>query len=152
MQKGKQFFATIKLAATDDFFVWKTLQLDTACTTNTLAVDDLTSMCPVGFDVNALFLPSQAVLHTYGGGVIKSVGQVELVGETQGKLRTLKFQLLSKEVMGSRPPLLSGSDCVKLGLIEIKGSVPLPVPASVPKESAEKVCQLDSEVQEKSST
>ena len=52
--------------------------------------------------------------------------------------------------MGSQPPILSGSDCVKLGLIEIKGSVPLPVP-SVPKESAEKVCQLDSEVQEKSS-
>ena len=53
--------------------------------------------------------------------------------------------------MGSQPPILSGSDCVKLGLIAIKGSVPLPVPI-VPKESAEKVCQLDSEVQEKSST
>ena len=52
--------------------------------------------------------------------------------------------------MGSQPPILSGSDCVKLGLIEIKGSVPLPVP-SVPKVSAEKVCQLDSEVPEKSS-
>ena len=53
--------------------------------------------------------------------------------------------------MGSQLPLLNGSDCVKLGLIEMKGSVPLPVP-SVAKESAEKVCQLDSEVQEKSST
>ena len=74
------------------------------------------------------------------------MGQVDLVCETQEKLHTLKFQLLSKEVIGSQPPLLSGSYCVKLGL---KGSVPLPVP-SVPKESAEKVCQLDSEVQEKS--
>ena len=65
VQKGKTFYATIKLAATDDFFVWKTLQLDTAFTTNTLAVDDLTSMCPVGFDVKAVILPSQAILHTY---------------------------------------------------------------------------------------
>ena len=54
VKKGKKFFATIKLAATDDFFVCKTLQLDTASTTNTLAVDYLTSMCPVGFGVNAL--------------------------------------------------------------------------------------------------
>ena len=48
VQKGKKFFATIKLAATDDVLVCKTLQLDTASTTNTLTVDDLTSMCPVG--------------------------------------------------------------------------------------------------------
>ena len=103
VQKMKNFLATIKLAATDDVFVWSTLQLNTASTTNTLAVDDLTSMCPVG-----LILPSQAVLHTYGG-VIKPVGKVELVCETQGELRTLKFQLLSKEVMGSQPPLQHAS-------------------------------------------
>ena len=26
--------------------------------------------------------------------------------------------------MGSQPPLLSGSDCVKLGLVEVKGNTP----------------------------
>ena len=48
VQKMKNFLATIKLAATDDVLVCSTLQLDTASTSNTLAVDDITSMCPVG--------------------------------------------------------------------------------------------------------
>ena len=113
VQKGKKFFAAIKLSAAN-VFAWKTLQLDTASTTNTLAVDDLRTMCQAGFDLYRLIKPSSAILLTYGGGVIKSVGQVELVCETQGKLHTLQFQLLNKDVMGSQPPLLSGSDCVRL--------------------------------------
>ena len=54
--------------------------------------------------------------------MIKPVGQIELVCETQGKFHTLQFQLLNKDVMGSQPPLLSGSDCVRLGLVEIRGN------------------------------
>ena len=122
VQKGKKYSGKIKLSATNNCFVWQTLQLDTASTTNTLAVEDLAGMCPAGFDITQLIKPSSAILHTYGGGVIKPVGQIELMCETQGKLYPLQFQLLSKDVMGSQPPLLSGSDCVKLGLIEIKGS------------------------------
>ena len=106
-QKGKKFFATIKLSAAKKNFAWKTLQLDTASTTNTLAVDDLQTMCPAGFDIHSLIKPSSAILRTYGGGVIKPVGQVELVCETQGKFHTLQFQLLTKDVMGSQPRLLS---------------------------------------------
>ena len=95
------------------------MQLDTASTTNTLAGDDLRTMCPGGFDINRLIKPSSAILRTYGAGVIKAVGQVELVCETQGKFHTLQFELLNKDVMGSQPPLISGSDCVRLRLIEI---------------------------------
>ena len=124
VQKGKKFFAAIKLSAAGNCFVWKTLQLDTASTTNTLAVDDLVSMCPPDCDIRSLIKPSSAILHTYGGGVIKPVGQIELVCETQGKFHTLQFQLLSKDVMGSQPPLLSGSDCIRLGLIEIRRNAP----------------------------
>ena len=98
------------------------LQLDTASTTNTLAVEDLAGMCPAVFGITKLIKPSSAILHTYGGNVIKPVGQIELMCETRGKLHPLQFQLLSKDDMGSQPPVLSGSDCVKLGLIEIKGS------------------------------
>ena len=47
-----------------------------------------------------------------------------MICETQAKLYPLQFQLLSKDVMGSQPPLLSGSDSVKVGLLEIKGGVP----------------------------
>ena len=146
VQKGKKFFAAIKLSAAGNVFAWKTLQLDTASTTNTLAVDDLLEMRPAGFDINHLIKPSHAILHTYGGGVIKPVGQIELVCETQGQFHTLQFQLLNKDVMGSQPPLLSGSDCVKLGLIEIRGRAPSVLHPSDPKESAEesKVCQLES--------
>ena len=76
-------------------------------------------------------------MHTYGGDVIKPVGQIELMCETQGKLYPLQFQLLSKDVMGSQSPLLSGSDCVKLGLIEIKGSTS-PLRQGDPQECARK--------------
>ena len=41
LQMGKKFFAAIKLSAAKTFFTWKTLQLGTASTTNTLAVEDL---------------------------------------------------------------------------------------------------------------
>ena len=78
----------------------KTLQLDTASTTDTLAVDDLRTMCRAGFDIYRLIKPSSAILRTYGGGVIKPVGQVKLVCETQGKFHTVQFQLLNKDVMG----------------------------------------------------
>ena len=72
------------------------------------------------------------------------MGQIELMCETQGKPYPLQFQLLSKDVMGSQPPLLSGSDCVKLGLIEIKGSTS-PLRQGDPQECARKseVCYLN---------
>ena len=143
VQKGKKFFAAIKLSAAKNVFAWKTLQLDTASTTNTLAVDDLQTMCPAGFDIYRLIKPSSAILRTYGGGVIKPVGQVELVCETQGKFHTLQFQLLNKDVMGSQPPLLSGSDCVRLGLIEIGRNI-CSLGRNNPKGSASEVCQLNS--------
>ena len=118
------------------------MQLDTASTTNTLALDDLRTMCPAGFDIHGLIKPSSAILCTYGGGVIKPFGQVEFVSETQGKFHTLQFQLLKKDVMGSPPPLLSGSDCVRLGLIEI-GRNTCSLDRNNPKRGASEVCQLD---------
>ena len=75
VQKGKKFFAAIKLSAAKNVFAWKTLQLDIASKTNTLAVDDLQTMCPAGFDIYRLIKPSSAILRTYGGGVMKPVGQ-----------------------------------------------------------------------------
>ena len=151
VQKGRKFFAAIKLSAATNHFLWKTLQLDTVSTTNTLEVDDFWSMCPAGFDVNSLIRPSHATLHPYGGGIITPVGQVELVCETQGKCYPLEFQLLSKKVMGSQPSLSSGSDCVKLGLIRIKGSTSLSAP-SVRNSEDMMVHQLQSSAQGDSDT
>ena len=142
VQKGKKIFAAIKLSAAKNFFAWKTLQLDTASITNTLAVDDLRNMCPAGFNIHSLIKPSSAVLRTYGGGLLKPVGQIELVCETRGKHHTLQFQLLNKDAMGSQPPLLSASDCVRLGLIEIGGNT-CSLDRNNPKGGASQVCQLD---------
>ena len=109
-KKAKSFFVLIKLSAGENVFVWKKLQLDTASTTNTLALDYLQDLLPAGFDIHRLIKPSTAILCTYGGGMIKPVGQIELTCDTQGKLHNLQFQLLSRDVMGSQPPLPSGSD------------------------------------------
>ena len=57
---GKEFFAIIQLSVAKNVFVWKTFQLDTASTTNILAVNDLWNVCPAGFDVISLIPPSRA--------------------------------------------------------------------------------------------
>ena len=74
VQKVKKCFVAIKLIAGKNIFAWKTLQLDTASTANTLAVDDLQTMCPARFDIHGLIKPSPALLRTHGGSVIKPVG------------------------------------------------------------------------------
>jgi len=70
-------------------FSWKTLQLDTPSTTNKHAVDNLQTMGGAGFDIHGLIKPSSAILHTYGGGLMQPVGQIELVCQTQGKFHYL---------------------------------------------------------------
>ncbi|KAK2552841.1 Uncharacterized protein P5673_026010 [Acropora cervicornis] len=99
-------------------------------------------MCPAGFDIHGFIKPSTAILRTYGGGEIRPVGLVQLVCETQGKFHTLQFQLLNKDVMGSQPPLLNGSDCVRLGLIEI-GRRTCSLDRNKPNGGASEVCQPD---------
>ena len=100
-------------------------------------------MYPAGVDIHGLIKPSSAILRTYGGGVIKPVGQVDLVCKTQGKFYTLQFQLLNKDVMGSQPPILIGSDCVRLGLVEIRGNT-CSLNSNNQKWGASEVCQLNS--------
>ena len=66
-----------------------------------------------------------------------------MVCETQGKFHTIQFQLLNKDVMGSQQPLLSGSDCVRLGLVEIRGNT-CSWDRNNQKGGASEVCQLNS--------
>ena len=92
VQKGKKVFPLIKLSAGGNFFVWKKLQLYTALTTNTLALDVLQDLCPAAFDTHHLIKPSSATLLTYGRGMIKPVGQTDLTCETQVTLHNLQLQ------------------------------------------------------------
>ena len=56
--------------------------------------------------------------------MIRPVAQIDLTCEMQGKFDILQFQIFRKQDMGSKPPLLSGSGCVRLGLVAIKGHTP----------------------------
>lgn len=82
---------------------------------------------PVGYGFDNQYPGSRGSLAHLWRRCHYNLGQVELVCETQGKCYTLEFQRLIEKIMVSQPPLLHGSDCVKLGLIEIKGSTSLSV-------------------------
>ena len=71
------------------------------------------------------------------------MGQIDLVCATQGKFHTLQFQLLNKDITGSQPLLLSGSDCVRSGLVEIRGNTCF-LNRNNQKGGASEVCQLNS--------
>ena len=71
--------------------------------------------------------------------------KVELICKRQGQCYTLAFQLLIK-VIDSQPPLLSGSDCAKLALIDMKRSTPLSAPC-IPNDENTAVRQFVSDYQ-----
>ena len=64
VKKRRKYFGKIKLSATNNSFVWQTLQLDTASTTKTLAVEDLAGMCPAGFDTTQLITDHLLLFYT----------------------------------------------------------------------------------------
>ena len=82
---------------------------------------------PVGYGFDNQYPGSRGSLAHLWRRCHYNLGQVKLVCETQGKCYSLEFQRLIEKIMVSQPPLLHGSDCVKLGLIEIKGSTSLSV-------------------------
>ena len=82
---------------------------------------------PVGYGFDNQYPGSRGSLAHLWRRCHYNLGQVKLVCETQGKCYTLECQRLIEKIMVSQPPLLRGSDCVKLGLIEIKGSTSLSV-------------------------
>ena len=65
VQREEKVFRGDQIIRSKKSFTWKTLQLDTASTTNTLAVEDLRSMCPAGVDIHGLIKPSSTILRTY---------------------------------------------------------------------------------------
>ena len=66
---------------------------------------------------------TNAQLHPYSGPPIKPVGTVQLYCELRGDYETLTFYVVPSDAISPKPPLLSGSDCVKLGLVSIKADV-----------------------------
>ena len=115
---GRKFFSNLKLCVVNSFKSVK-VQLDTASTCNTLPESIAKSLIPRGTQLGDFLSPSKATLFTYSNSQIKPVGKLELLAETATGYHLLTFHVIRDSLVQNKPPLLSGSDCVKLGLVKI---------------------------------
>ena len=91
------------------------LQIDTGATCNTISYKDT-----VNLPGTVRLTKSPYTLQPYGNSSrVKPVGQVELVCERDTRFYTLLFQVLPDDVMKGKPVLLSGSDSVRLRLVNV---------------------------------
>jgi transposase InsO family protein len=109
-----KYFATLKLSTTEDVSAIVNCQIDSAATVNTMPEHILRR-----FRNPPKMQRTKVLLHPYSGPPIKPIGSVELVCERKKSFITLKFYVLSDKDIGDKPPLLSGSDSIKIGLIHI---------------------------------
>ena len=89
------------------------IQLDAACTCNTLPENLAFSLIPPRKKLEEFVTSSRATLFTYDNSKLTPLGKLELLAETATGYHLLTFQIPGKL------PLLSGSDCVHLGLVKI---------------------------------
>ena len=104
VHKGKTYFAAIKLSARRNSFVWTKLQLDTASTTNTLALDDFQYLCPAAFQIHRLIKLFSAILRTKGGGIKKPVGKSSWSVRLRRNFTTFNFSCLAEVYWVSHHP------------------------------------------------
>ena len=119
MLVGRKFFSHLKIGVTKDLTKSIRVQLDTASTCNTLPERFAQSLIPRGQKITNYLTPSKATLFTYDNSKLTPMGKVELLAETTAGYHLLTFHVLRDAHIQGKPPLLSGSDCVKLGLVKI---------------------------------
>ena len=117
---GRKFFSYLKLGVTRDLTKSIRVQLDTASTCNTLPERLAQSLIPRGQKITNYLTPSTATLFTYDNSKLTPMGKLELLAETTAGYHLLTFHVLRDAHIQGKPPLLSGSDCVKLGLVKIR--------------------------------
>jgi len=78
------------------------------------------SLIPIGQKITNYLTPSKATLYTYDNSRLTPMRKLELVAETTAGYNLLTFHVLRDSHIQGKPPLLSGSDCVKLGLVKIR--------------------------------
>ena len=89
------------------------MQLDTASTCNTLPEKHDQSLIPPGQKITKYLSPSNASLFTYDNSKLKPMAKLQLLAETSVGYHLLTFQVSRGSHIQGKPPLLSGSDCVK---------------------------------------
>ena len=119
MVVGRKFFSHLKLGVTKDLTKSIRVQLDTASTCNTLRERLSQSLIPRGQKITNHLTPNKATLFTYDNSKLTPMGELELLAETTAGYHPLTFHVLRDAHIQGKPPLLSGSDCVKLGLVKI---------------------------------
>ena len=117
---GRKFFSHLKLGLTKDLTKSIRVQLDTASTCNTLPERLAQSLILRRQKITNYLTPSKATLFTYDNSKLTSMGKLELLAETTSGYHLLTFHVLRDAHIQGKPPLLSGSDCVKLGLVKIR--------------------------------
>ena len=116
---GRKFFSHLKLGVTKVLTKSIRVQLDTASTCNTLPERLAQSLIPRGQKITNYLTPSKATLFTYVNSKLAAMGKLELLAETTAGYHLLTFNVLRDVHIQGKPPLLFGSDCVKMGLVKI---------------------------------
>ena len=120
MVVGRKFFSHLKLGVTKDLTKSIRVQLDTTTTCNTLPERLAQSLIPHGQKITNYLTPSKATLFTYDNSKLTPMGKLELLAETTAGYHLVTFHVLRDAHIQGKPPLLSGSDCVNLGLVKIR--------------------------------
>ena len=116
---GRKFFSHVKLCLANTFKSVR-VQLDTASTCNTLPERVARTLIPQREALEKYLTPSRAALYTYNNTKIVPMGKLELLAEFTRGYHLLTFHVLKDSTVRNKPPLLPGTDCLKLGLVKIR--------------------------------
>ena len=113
---GKKYFANLHTSVDGNKFHHLPFQIDTAATCNTMSESVLKQKFP-----EAKMDKANVVLKPYGkeSKPIKALGKVQLICERKKNYYVTNFVVMRAEHMGSKPALLSGEDCEKMGIVKI---------------------------------
>ena len=94
-------------------------QMDTGATCNILSLQTLkTILTPE--QITSSLMPSPVTLNMYNNQRTKPVGTVTLSCKKDRTVKKLNFVVVNGNEFANKPPLLSGSSCIELGIIKIK--------------------------------
>ena len=108
---AKKFFAHLHLVHDGKSNIVRA-QIDSASTCNTMPCNLLSQLFP-----NLKVSKTRSRISTYGSQTMRPKGQVTLVCDRKGSLRTTDFLVV--DVPGDKPPLLSGKDAQALDYSKI---------------------------------
>ena len=111
--KGEKYFANLDIASQGKCFTKIKCQIDTAATVNVMPISHLETLA----NIDNIVQPSLCRLKMYDNSTLIPEGQCTLSCKRNGRMYLLDFQITEAS---NKYPLISGSDCVRLKLVDIK--------------------------------